>query len=110
MAGQKDITVVAGDGYTMTITPQDENGDPLDQTGWTWRASVRRHASATEKTDFTVTNNGTSIQLDLTGAQTREISERGVSVWDVERQQTGGEPETILAGTFRTLPDVTREA
>jgi hypothetical protein len=109
--GTLNLSVVAGDGYSHTVSFVDADGDPIDVSAYEHRAQLRTHHQATTATDFAIDETSAaagSITLSLSAAQTRTLRV-GVLVWDLERQADGAEPETILAGVFRVRPDVTRE-
>lgn len=101
----------AGDGYAHTITFQDSDGDFLDVSAYTHRAQIRASHSSATATDFAIDETAAAtgaITLSLTAAQTRAFA-RGVYHWDLERELSGGEPQTLLSGIVTVLADVTRE-
>ena len=109
--GTLNLSVVAGDGYSHTISFVDADGDAIDVSAYKHRAQIRTHHSAATATDITIDDTAAaagSIHLTLTAAQTRALR-IGANVWDYERQATGADPETVLAGIARVRPDVTRE-
>lgn len=109
--GTLNLSVVAGDGYSHTISFVDSDGNAINVSSYEHRAQIRARYNATTATDFAIDETSAasgSITLSLSAAQTRTLRV-GVLVWDLERQADGAEPETILAGVFRVRPDVTRE-
>jgi hypothetical protein len=111
--GTLNLSVVAGDGYSHTLTFTDADGVAQDQSAYTFRAQVREATWAETAADFGIDDTDAAtgvIVISLTAVQTRALR-TGSNVWDIERELTaGGDPQTLLQGKFTVTPDVTREA
>ena len=111
-APQRDITIVAGDDYTHTVTFT-VGGVTADVSADTYSASIRKSGSVTEAdlADFAVDQSNAAVGevvLSLTSTQTRAvaaaITEGG---WDVQRIRAG-KRSTVLAGTVTMEGDYAR--
>jgi hypothetical protein len=100
---ERDITIVAGDDYTHTVTFT-VGGVTADVSADTYSASIRKSGSVTEAelAAFAVDQSNAShgvVVFSLTSTQTRAvaaaIAEGG---WDVQRVRAG-KRRTVLAGT-----------
>lgn len=111
-----DITGVrAGDRNLMTVTVK-AGGVAVNLTGYTVTAQARKAVTdyTTEVLDAVVTIidaaaglcsvrwPGEAVRTMLAGAAT------WVGVWDMQIKQTGSDPITVAAGTFKAEQDVTR--
>ena len=99
-----------GELFTL-LGPPDGNGDrePIDITGNTYRAQMRRSASSSAYVSLTVdvvNPTGGQFVLRLDSSVTATLS--GNYEWDLE-QNAGGVIRTLLAGRFTAKPDVTRD-
>jgi len=108
--GTLNIEAVAGDGYRNVITFKDALGEIIDVSGYTFSSQIRKNAKSEIATNFDIDNsdgaNGT-IVISLSGTQVRDLG-LGRSKWDLEYVIGDSDPTTILAGTFKVLPDITR--
>ena len=106
-----NLTLTAGDGYSHEFTFTDGTS-VLDVSAYTHRAQIRSKPAAIEAVDFTIDETSAAtgvVTVSLTAAQTRLLAS-GVWQWDMERELDGAYPQTVLAGTLRVTPDITREA
>jgi hypothetical protein len=108
-----DLTLYAGDGFTMRISfINKETGNPWPLTG-TWLAQIRATAAAPDPpiASFAIDThdavNG-NITVSLTGEDTRACLGNVVSFWDLQQTVLGGEPRTWYAGKVKVGQDVTR--
>jgi hypothetical protein len=106
-----DLTLYAGDGFSLLLAFTDELGAPWDASG-SWTAQVRATPVSTEvQASFTVDTTEAAtgkVRLTLTGEEVRAIlTSTGKSVWDVE-QIVGGVPRTWYRGDVTVVGDVTR--
>lgn len=108
--GVCNLTVTAGDGYSVALTFTDDDGEALDVSAYTHSAQVRRIPGAADAEDFTVDEAEAAtgvVTISLTAEQTRSLRP-GTNFWDLERAVGDGDPQTILGGKFTVLYDVTR--
>jgi hypothetical protein len=108
-----DLTLYAGDGFSMRIAFIDKTtGDPWPIDG-TWLAQVRSTAASTEViADFVIddsdADNG-NIVVSLTGDDTRAcLAGAPTCFWDLQQTPPGGQPRTWYAGKVKVSQDVTR--
>lgn len=110
--GNVPLTVRTGDDESVTITFSDKTtGDPVNITGRTYRAQIRR----TPTDDVILASwtcnitNGAAGVLTLTMADTVTATlTAGNAVWDLEETTAGGLVSTPLGGIVTILSDVTR--
>lgn len=107
VAGRRDLSFVRGDAWTHTVRFVDGEGDPLDVSGFTFAAQVRRRWSSGLVAEFTVTVDPSGDFVTLRVDPPDSEVEPGVYRWDLERQQ-GGSPLTLLAGKLTVVGDITR--
>jgi hypothetical protein len=102
------VLVYAGDDATIGTYTFLENGDPVDLSAWTLRASWRRTLeSATAETldvDDILAATGT-ITVTAPAAITRDMDGNGY--WDLEGE-LGGQIRTFVYGRTKYREDVTR--
>lgn len=115
MPGLYDLTINKGETLELPITYKDENGQPINLTGYTARLQVReRHDSATILLELTTENGGITIDgpagtltLHLSAAASAALGwERGV--YDLEIASPSGTVTRLLEGAALTTPEVTR--
>jgi hypothetical protein len=111
-AGEYDITIEQGSGFSLPLTYEAPEGSLVDFTGSTGRLHVRSKYGATDKLIELTTENGGielgadgSIELNMTAVQTAAIS-RGV--YDLEIVPPAGEPYKIIKGNVYLKREVTR--
>lgn len=112
MAGKLDIEFTKGDDYSNVVTLTTCVGTtstPINITGRTYTAKVRRVASQTTADAVftcTVTNAvAGEVTIYLTSAQTNLLNPADYK-WDLQ-ENAGGIITTILAGRCRVVQDVT---
>lgn len=110
MAANRDIEITRGDTYAHLVEFVNQNQAPLDLTGYTARAHIRREAAATTaEAAFTVVIIPLTgeVLLTLTPAQTTALPVLKCSlVWDLELT-IGTTVTTPLRGAVTVVQDVT---
>ncbi len=96
-----------GDAWTHTVRFVDGDGDPLDVSGFTFAAQVRRRWSSGLVAEFMVTVDPSGDFVTLRVDPPNSEVEPGTYRWDLERQQNGS-PLTLLAGKLTVVGDITR--
>lgn len=105
-----DLELEAGASYSTTFLYRQADGTtPVDLTGYTAQAMIRRNAYSTDAALVTVTPEITpltgEVVLILTAAQTRAALDGGA--WALELTASGGEPVIRLAhGRVKVSPEV----
>lgn len=110
-----DIVIDQGSVFNMALQWTDENGDPIDLSGYTGRMQVREeYGSATAMIDIS----GVSITFDASGninitatAAETEAAVPGRHVYDLEIYPAGDEAQAIrlIHGDAVVTPEVTRD-
>jgi hypothetical protein len=108
--GKRDITFVKGDDYTHVITITSNGSTPIDITGRTYTAMIRRDKEDTGTAEATITCTLTTpasgiLTLTMSDTVTSALSARRYW-WDLQ-EVSGSTTTTILAGSVTVLPDVT---
>jgi hypothetical protein len=108
--GERDITFVKGDDYTHVITITSNGSTPIDITGRTYTAMIRRTKTALGTADATITCTLTTpgsgvLTLTMTDTVTGALA-AGRYWWDLQ-EVSGSTTTTILAGAATVLQDVT---
>lgn len=106
MASKANLVVDQGTTFSTQLALQDENGDPIDLTGYTVAAKIKKWYTSSNSVAFSaaIGDSGT-IVLGLTANQTGAMT-AGRFVYDVEIT-TGGEVSRILEGIVTVTPQVT---
>lgn len=108
MATKANLVIDQGSTYSTTITLTDDDGNPLDLTGYTGAGQIRKHYTSSSYTAFTVviTPLTGEVTLSLTATQTSNMS-AGRYMYDVELT-TGGTVSRVLEGIVTVTPECTR--
>lgn len=109
MATKANITVDQGTTFSTTVNLTDDNGDPIDLSGYTGRSQMRKHYTSSNSVSFSVSlgsSNGTVI-LNLTSDQTANLTP-GRYVYDVEITSSSNVISRIVEGIVTVTPEVTR--
>lgn len=108
MPGQLDLEIYQGNVFNLAIQLTDDNDAPIDITGLTWVAQIRRlPATAAILLTFTLAaNTSTStLTLSLTAAQTAAFPLDPRSSWDLLETTTN---RTWLRGSVTSTASITR--
>lgn len=110
MAIKANLVIDQGADYQTSLNITDDDGYPVDLTGYTGVAKIRKHYTSTNAVSFTVTitaNTG-NVALSLTALQTANIV-AGRYVYDVKVTDTDANTVTRLVEGIATItPQVTR--
>ena len=112
-AGAYDITCEQGATFSRTLTVTDSNGDARDLSDYTARMQVRRTTSSsttlveltTENGRISLNSNG-EISLSLSATATAALTDEGV--YDLEIEDSSGNVERVVEGSFNLDLEVTR--
>lgn len=114
IAGDYNINIEQGATFERTITVTDEEGTPINLTGYTARMQIRPEIdSSTIFAELTTENNlivlgetpGT-ISLTINASTTSSMTREGV--YDLEIISSGGKIYRLLKGLVRIDHEVTR--
>jgi hypothetical protein len=118
-AGVYDLSIEQGTSFSMVVTFEDSNGDPINLSGYSGRGQIRAAATATSVlASFTVTitdaaNGEVTIALDPEDSSAipvkgKNYSEKTEYVYDIELYTVGGEVIRLLNGKASISPEVTK--
>ena len=109
MATKANIIIDQGTTFSTVINLADENGDPIDLTGYTGDSEMRKHYSSSNSQSFNVSLGGANgtVTLSLTSTQTANLV-AGRYVYDVEVTSSSNVVSRIVEGIVTVTPEVTR--
>lgn len=109
MATKANIVIDQGSTFEVTFDLTDENGDPLNLTGYTVSSQLRKHYTSSNAVTFSCNTSGSNgnVTIALTANQTSSII-NGRYVYDVELTNTDGTISRIIEGIATVTPQVTR--
>lgn len=107
MAQKLNLIVDQGSSFQTNFTVNDDGGNPINFTGYTASAQMRKHYTSSNAVSFTVqlSNQGV-ITLSLTSNTTDNIVP-GRYVYDVE-VVSGNTVSRVVEGIVTVTPQVTR--
>jgi hypothetical protein len=109
----KDLFLYRGDTKHYPLTFTDSNNAPIDITGWTVFFTVKTNLSDADLsavlqktiTTHTAPTSG-QTQIDLSSTDTDALN--GDYYYDIQIKTVSGDITTVLSGSFKVAPDVTR--
>lgn len=109
MATKANLVIDQGTTYSTDINLTDENGDPLNLSGYSANSQIRKHYTSSNSIVFSTTINATSgvITLSLNANQTANIVS-GRYVYDIELTDASNSISRIVEGIVTVTPQVTR--
>lgn len=99
------LVVDQGSYYTSSIDLTDENNNPLNVSGYTANATIRKHYYSVDSVSFTTTLLTGLLQIELS-ANTTNAMEPGRYVYDIELIPPSGKPARIAEGPLILTPGV----
>lgn len=111
MATKVNQIIDQGADFTTTIPVTSANGSPVDLTGYTGAAQMRKHYDAKKYYTFTITfptprANG-NVVMSMTANTTNSIP-AGRYVYDLEITAADGAKRRVVEGMVTVTPQVTR--
>ena len=109
MATKANIIIDQGTTFSTTINLTDEDELPVNLTGYTGDAEIRKHYTSSNSQSFSVTLGGAAgtIALSLTALQTANLA-AGRYVYDVEITSCSNTVSRIVEVIVTVTPEVTR--
>jgi hypothetical protein len=110
MAIYANLTVDQGSSFESTIDITDNENNPVNLTGYTFRGQIRKTYTSTTSVSFTITSISPasgSIQLALSAEQTSGIK-AGRYLYDVEIISSTNIVTRVIEGQIEVTPRVTR--
>lgn len=114
MSNKLDLELKQGEDFFRLITIKDENGYPIDLTGYSFEGQAKESFVSASYIFFTflvrdqVANKG-EVEFSIARAQTskKKLRERKQLIYDVE-MNSGGQVSRILQGSMVLDPGVTK--
>jgi hypothetical protein len=101
-----DIRITQGDDLVETFAFQDDDGQDVDLTGYTFASQLRRQPGGEIVTPFVITVSGNSVTRRVPASVTNGFT--GVYVHDFQWTTPQGLVRTLLTGTLEIEAEVTR--
>jgi hypothetical protein len=105
-----NISLYAGDDYSMVITVRNPDASLVDLTGYTATGQVKNtKADVTALGTFTCATGGTAgtVTASLANTLTASLPTTGSVVYDIQIKSGGNLITTLIAGTITTVAQVT---
>jgi len=109
MAIKANLYIDQGATYATKLNITDNNGNPVDLTGYSAFAQIRKHYTSSNSVNFStqLTPSTGAVVLSLTANATSSLV-AGRYVYDVELVDTAGRISRIIEGIVTISPNVTR--
>lgn len=109
MAIKANLQIDQGADFSTEIDVLDEAGNPVDLTGYTGAAQMRKHYTSSTATNFTVTIDqfGGSVTLFMSAATSANVTP-GRYVYDCELTSSSNVVSRLVEGIVTVTPQVTR--
>lgn len=109
MAIKANLFIDQGATYATKLNITDTNGAPVDLTGYTAAAQIRKHYTSSNAVSFSVavTADTGAVVLQLSANATANLY-AGRYVYDVELTDGAGRISRIVEGIVTISPNVTR--
>jgi hypothetical protein len=109
MAIKANLFIDQGATYATKLNITDANGDPVDLTGYTAAAQIRKHYTSSNSVSFSASTSGATgvVILSLSANATANLYS-GRYVYDVELVDSQGRVSRIVEGIITITPNVTR--
>lgn len=102
-------SIVEGDDESIPVTFSDENGDPIDITGWTVSLTIRgaTDSSPVIERDITTHDDATNGQTSFSLSASDTAGLAGTKRYDIQVVKSDGTTKTIVLGTISFVDGVT---
>jgi len=110
MSIKTNLVIDQGTSFFITMNVMDDNGDPIDLSGYNTASQIRKWYTSSNSVSFTVSSgpNTGILSLSLTPAQTGNLS-AGRYVYDIElTSNSTGAVYRVVEGIVTVTPQVTR--
>lgn len=115
-AANYDITIEQGATYQLSVTWKDENGTPINLSGFTARMQVRKSSQSddviltltSDESDQSITLGGAlgTIDIEIPATVTEDLTLRR-AVYDLEMENAGNVTR-LIQGSVNISPEVTK--
>jgi hypothetical protein len=108
MAIKANILIDQGADFSTEISVTDDNGDPVNLTGYSAAAQMRRHYTSATAISFNATIDVTgSVALSMNAATSANVT-AGRYVYDCELTSSSNVVSRLVEGIVTVTPQVTR--
>jgi hypothetical protein len=108
MAIKANITIDQGADFSTEISVTDDNGDPVNLTGYSAAAQLRKHYTSSTFTAFVANVNVSgTVTLTMNAATSSNVT-AGRYVYDCELTSSGNVVSRLVEGIVTVTPQVTR--
>ena len=108
MAIKANLIIDQGTSYSTTVNVTDDDDNPVDLTGYTGAAQMRKHYTSITSYAFTVAVDAAgTVTLSMTANATNAIP-YGRYVYDCELTDHSGTKSRLVEGIVTISPQVTR--
>ena len=104
--GELNIEWTRGDTVPIPLTFTDENGDPVDLSGFEFAAQVRHKPNIAEHWSFEINVDDAATGVLLVHPPT-DPKVPGRGVWDLKRHVAGEQVSTLLTGRVTVFDSIT---
>jgi hypothetical protein len=118
IAGKFDLIIQQGATFDLEMTLKQENGNPINLTGYEARMQIRtRHSAQTAMLEITTDEDGGitfpdpatgKIVIEIPAETTAELKAIKAAVYDLELIEPQGKVRRVVEGTVTITPEVTR--
>lgn len=109
MATKANLLIDQGTDYTTSVTLTDNNGDPIDITGYTGASQMRKSYTSSTYYAFNVAIDGPIGKITLTmSANTTSGISPGRYLYDVELTDVQNHVSRVFEGIVTVTPNITR--
>lgn len=109
MATKANLLIDQGSTFSTTVTITDSNGNPIDLSGYSGAAQMRKSYTSSTAYNFNVSVGNTSgtLTLSMTANTTANIA-GGRYLYDVELTSDVGLVSRVFEGIVTVTPNITR--
>lgn len=109
MAIKANLVIDQGADFVTTINVTDDEGDPVDLTGYSGASQFRKHYTSITAYSFIVAANTSNGMVTLSmNAETSNTIPAGRYVYDCELTDQNGKKSRLVEGIVTITPQVTR--
>lgn len=105
-----DIVIYQGDTFTFDLILEN-NGTPLDVTGWTGKAEINKDVlgtpGETPELGLTIGTTDGKVTVDLTNTESAALIGDTQYYYDIELTDTGSNVRTFIGGFITVTKDIT---
>ncbi len=101
-----DVRMTQGDTFSEELVIEDDEGNPLDLTGYSFRSQLRRTADNDLVAEFSILINGPRVIRSLPSSVTSGL--RDSYVHDFQWTDPSERIRTLFSGRFEVEDEVTR--